>query len=79
MENVLVKRKLGCLGSVSMILGMTAGGNLRWEARVCPTAGHRECTPNMATPLDSTSIVKPVDVLAELVVFPGWLAANPKE
>jgi hypothetical protein len=57
---------------------MTPGRNLPWQARVRPNAGHRECTPNMATPLDSTSMMKLVDVLAEPIVFPGWLAANPR-
>jgi len=60
-----------------LFLGMTPAGNSRWQTRVCPT-GHRECTPNMATPLDPTSMMKFLDVLAGLIVFPGWLAANPK-
>jgi hypothetical protein len=50
---------------------MMPGGNLRWQIRVRPTAGHRECTPKMATPLDSTSMMKLVEVHAELNVFPG--------
>ena len=55
---------------------MMPGGNLRWQIRVRPTAGHRECTPKMARPLDSTSMMKLVEVHAELNVFPGWLAAS---
>jgi hypothetical protein len=52
------------------------GGNLRWQARVCPTTSHRECPPKMATPLDSTSMMKLVNLLAGLIVFPGWLEAD---
>jgi hypothetical protein len=78
MESILVKRRLGCLERVSKDLSMTLGGNLRWQTRVRPTAGHRECTPDMATPLDSTSMMKLVVVLAEVNLFPGWLEAGPK-
>jgi hypothetical protein len=55
---------------------MMPGGNLRWQIRARPTAGHREYTPKMATPLDSTSMMKLVEVHAELNVFPGCLAAS---
>jgi hypothetical protein len=57
---------------------MMPGGNLRWQARVRPTAGHRECTPKMATPLDSTSIMKLVNLLVGLIMFLGWLEADPE-
>ena len=60
------------------MLGMTPGGNLRWQTRVRPTTCHRECTPNMATPLDSTSMMELVVVLADVNLFPGWLDAGPR-
>lgn len=60
------------------VLDTMPGGNLRWQARIRPAAGHRGCTPKMATPLDSTSMMKLVNLLAGLIVFPGWLEANPE-